>query len=221
MLPIIGAWFPLKLMYRKLPAQLKSFVTQLVMSRLMAHLRVSNIAQLHRVLLDFFDHDVSIKREIRSGFWYKKLHGQQFARREKLLRLYKVMPEATSINNHALFTILTTTKRLRLKMLIKARMENQHNIFRFHAAIDESVAIWFVASEESPFQAFENLVALSTQKDLNNLAFFLLVRRAIFSTEAEILNKYLILRAYENMKNEITQVKYIDFVDSQVEYLLN
>ena len=207
-------------MYSKLPIELKSFVTQLVMSRLMDHLGVSNIAQLHRLLLDYFDNDVSIKREIRSGFWYKKLNGQQFARKEKLVRLCKVMPEANNIINHKLFLLLATTKRLRFKWLLSTKSEINHDIFLCHAAIDGPLSVWFEECKESSFFAFNQLVAFSTQKTLDNLTFFLLARRGLFSCEAEALNKFLILRAYGNLKNEITAIKHISFVDSQINFHL-
>jgi hypothetical protein len=200
-------------MYRKLPLKLRSFVTQLVIARLMRVVDEKSVAGLIEELTKLYPNDEILKTEVISRFWYRKRNGQPLAWKNKILHMSQVFDETLSIINHPAFEILVCTQKALWKAYFMEKRQSNPDIFAYHELLT-------AAHEEQDEEAlqlaafsFYKLQQLSLKPNLDTLRLLLLAKRCFLSSEARRYNRMLIQNSFDALKREITNIKYEKAID--------
>lgn len=206
--------------YKSFPIPLRSFLTQLVVVRMMKYLSVDNIGQLHCAMRYIFEDDLTANMEINSGFWYAKLHGYQFSRKAKLCRLESVFPQSVGILNHPLFAYSTLPNIKRKSYAIKERMQFCHPIFSWHDALDEYSGMSIFETDLDGIDSFGHITHLMQTPNFENTRLLAVSRNLLISDEGLFLNASLLRPLLKSLLKEVKQIRFEKEIHSMFDSLL-
>jgi hypothetical protein len=220
-LHVYGAMTDKYKIYKSLPKCLRSFLTQLVVVRMMKYLSVDNIGQLHCAVRYIFKDDLASSMEINSGFWYAKLHGYQFSRKAKLSRLERLFPQSTDVLNHPLFAYSAMPHIKRKSYAIKQRMKFCHPIFSYHDALDARTGMSIFETDLDGIDSFGHIIDLMKTPNFENVRLLAVSRNLLLSDEGLLLNASLLRPLLKSLLAEVRQIRFEKEIHAMFDSLLH